>query len=69
MARKACDPIKIFEESEHAEGLDLKALTKKAKDEVKRALEFADASPPPPPSLAAELEYPDPNGQVDYYER
>ena len=68
-ARKECDPITIFEQSAHAEGLDLKALTKKAKDEVKRALDFADASPPPPPSLAAELEYPDPNGQVDYSQR
>ena len=68
-ARKECDPITIFEQSAHAQGLDLQALTKKAKDEVKRALDFADASPPPPPSLAAELEYPDPNGQVDYSQR
>lgn len=68
-ARKECDPITIFEQSEHAKVLDLKALTKKAKDEVQKALDFADASPPPPPSLAAELEYPDPNGQVDYSAR
>ena len=32
---------------------------------MKRALESADASPPPPANLAAELEYPDPSGAVD----
>merc|ERR1719261_1758932 len=68
-ARAECDPIKIFEQSSDAGRVDLKAETKKAQEEVKRALEFADASPPPPANLAAELEYPDPSGAVDYAAR
>ena len=36
---------------------------------VRAALDYANASPPPPASLAAQLEYPDPTGQVDYSTR
>jgi 2-oxoisovalerate dehydrogenase E1 component len=36
---------------------------------VGKALEFAHASPPPPPTLAAQLEYPDLSGTVDYAAR
>ena len=68
-ARAECDPIKIFEESADAKRIDLGAQTAKAKEEVQRALAFADASPPPPANLAAELEYPDPSGKVDYAAR
>ena len=68
-ARAACDPIKIFEGSADAERVDLAGCTAAAKEEVRKALEFANASPPPPPTLAAELEYPDPTGVVDYSAR
>ena len=68
-ARAACDPIKIFEESADAARVDLAACTAKAKEEVRKALEFANASPPPPKDLAAQLEYPDPTGSVDYSKR
>ena len=68
-ARAACDPIKIFEESADAARVDVEGCTGRAKEEVRRALEFANASPPPPPTLAAELEYPDPTGAVDYSQR
>ena len=68
-ARAECDPIKIFEGSADAKRIDLAAQTAKAKEEVQRALAFADASPPPPANLAAELEYPDPSGKVDYAAR
>jgi pyruvate/2-oxoglutarate/acetoin dehydrogenase E1 component len=68
-ARAACDPIKIFEESSDAARVDVEGCTKRAKEEVRKALEFANASPPPPPTLAAELEYPDPTGTVDYSKR
>lgn len=68
-ARAACDPIKIFEESSDAARVDVEGCTKRAKEEVRKALEFANASPPPPPTLAAELEYPDATGTVDYSKR
>lgn len=68
-ARAACDPIKIFEESADAARVDLAACTAKAREEVRKALEFANASPPPPKDLAAQLEYPDPTGSVDYSKR
>jgi len=68
-ARAECDPIKIFESSADAARVDLKNETAKAKLEVQRALDFANNSPPPPPGLAAELEYPDPSGKVDYSAR
>ena len=48
-ARAACDPIKIFEESADAARVDVEGCTARAKEEVRRALEFANASPPPPP--------------------
>ena len=68
-ARAECDPIKIFESSADAQRVDMKNETTKAKLEVQRALDFANNSPPPPPGLAAELEYPDPSGKVDYSKR
>jgi len=64
-ARAECDPIKLFEASEQAAGLDLKALSDTAKAEVKRAVEFAKASEPPPMELAKQLEFPEPSG-TDY---
>ena len=64
-ARAECDPIKLFEASEQAAGLDLKALSDTAKAEVKRAVDFAKASEPPPMELAKQLEFPEPSG-TDY---
>jgi len=58
-ARAEADPIKIFEKTPVAERIDLASATATAKAEVKRALEFAKASDPPPASLAKELEFPD----------
>jgi len=58
-ARAEADPIKIFEATAAAEGLDLAGASAKAKEEVKKSLEFAKASEPPPASLAKELEFPD----------
>lgn len=58
-ARAECDPIKIFEASADAEGLDLGSATKAVKARVKQSLDFARDSPPPPRDLAKELEYPD----------
>lgn len=62
-ARAEADPIVIFEES-IAPSLkiteaDLEACRAEAKAKVKAAVEFADASAPPPASLAKQLEYPD----------
>jgi len=68
-ARMEADPITIFEESADAKRVDMQACKDKAKLEVQAALDFANASPPPPASLAAQLEYPDPNGMVDYSKR
>jgi len=59
-ARTECDPIKLFEMTEGATGLDLAGATVKAKEKVKAALDFAKASDAPPASLAKELEFPDP---------
>jgi TPP-dependent pyruvate/acetoin dehydrogenase alpha subunit/pyruvate/2-oxoglutarate/acetoin dehydrogenase E1 component len=64
-ARAECDPLKIFEASDLSEGLDLKALSDTAKAEVKRAVEFAKNSDPPPMELAKQLEFPEPSG-FDY---
>ncbi|EEH51580.1 uncharacterized protein MICPUCDRAFT_23282, partial [Micromonas pusilla CCMP1545] len=47
-ARATCDPIKIFEESDDAKKVDQKAALARARDEVAKALAFANASPPPP---------------------
>jgi len=58
-ARAECDPIKLFEASEAAEGLDLESATKKVKAQVKAALDFARDSAPPPAELVKELEFPD----------
>merc|ERR1719261_1296033 len=58
-ARAEADPIKLFEATSAAEGLKLDEATARAKAEVKRAVEFAKASEPPPASLAKELEFPD----------
>jgi len=58
-ARAECDPIKLFEASEYAEGLDLDTVTKAVKTQVKGCLDFAKKSEPPPASLAKELEFPD----------
>jgi len=67
-ARAECDPIKLFEATPPAEGLDLPSATASAKAAVKSAIEFAKASEPPPASLAKELEFPDPAG-TDYNSR
>lgn len=48
-ARAACDPIKIFEESADVTRVDVEGCTSRAKEEVRKALEFANASPPPSP--------------------
>ena len=58
-ARAEADPIKIFDATDIASKLPLDEATARAKAEVKRALDFAKASDPPPASLAKELEYPD----------
>lgn len=68
-ARAECDPIKIFETSSDVTRVDVGGCTARAKEEVRKALEFANASPPPPPTLAAFLEYPDLSGAVDYSQR
>merc|ERR1719310_431956 len=61
-ARAEADPIKLFESSPLAaiiaEG-ELEAANKRSKAEVKRAIDFAKASEPPPADLAKELEFPD----------
>ena len=49
--------------------VDTKACTAVARARIKSALAFANASPPPPETLAKELEYPDPTGAVDYSKR
>jgi len=67
-ARSECDPIKIFEASDGAAGIDLDSCTARAKAVVKEAVEFSKASEPPPASLAKELEFPDPAG-TDYNAR
>ena len=64
-ARQECDPIKIFEATSNAEGIDLKALSDSAKADVKAAVEFAKNSDPPPMELAKQLEFPEPSG-TDY---
>lgn len=59
-ARKEADPIKIFLAGESAKRIDLDACNAKAAEIVKNAVDFAENSPDPPPTLAADLEYPDP---------
>ena len=58
-ARAECDPIKLFESSPAAEGLALDEASARAKEEVKRSIDFAKASDPPPRELAKQLEFPD----------
>eukprot|EP00614_Pseudopedinella_elastica_P011746 CAMPEP_0172592566 /NCGR_PEP_ID=MMETSP1068-20121228/11560_1 /TAXON_ID=35684 /ORGANISM="Pseudopedinella elastica, Strain CCMP716" /LENGTH=803 /DNA_ID=CAMNT_0013389615 /DNA_START=67 /DNA_END=2478 /DNA_ORIENTATION=- len=62
-ARAEADPIATFEEHALANGLatqeDLKEIQARVKKQVKASVDFASASPPPPASLAKELEYPD----------
>ncbi|CAN0070055.1 unnamed protein product [Ectocarpus sp. 6 AP-2014] len=61
-ARATQDPLTIYESEALEFGItkeELDAAKKRAGATVKAAVEFADASPPPPASLAKELEYPD----------
>ncbi|KAG5175793.1 pyruvate dehydrogenase [Tribonema minus] len=62
-ARAEMDPIALFEKRCATEGIataeELKAVSDRAKAEVKASVDFSLASPPPPRSLAKELEYPD----------
>eukprot|EP00904_Undaria_pinnatifida_P006268 jgi/Undpi1/2771/HiC_scaffold_14.g06148.m1 len=62
-ARATQDPIVIFETESLDAGTftkeELDGAKKKAAAAVKVAVEYADASPPPPADLAKELEYPD----------
>lgn len=68
-ARAELDPIKIFENEMLQRKVfhedELEALRKKSTASVKATVEFATKSPPPPKSLAKELEYPDAPG-TDY---
>ena len=64
-ARAECDPIKIFETVPEAAGLDFDGASARAKEEVKRSLDFAKASEAPPSELAKQLEFPDP-ANTDY---
>eukprot|EP00965_Chrysotila_dentata_P155577 5140397-Pleurochrysis_carterae.AAC.1 len=67
-ARAEADPIKIFEASDDAAGLDLASATKNVKASVKQSLDFAKNSVPPPRELAKELEFPD-KPDTDYNSR
>lgn len=71
-ARAEADPIKLFESealaSKEFTQEELDASRNKMNDIVKKSIEFATKSPPPPKDLAKELEYPDvPN--TDYNTR
>lgn len=71
-ARAEADPIKIFEAYATESGIlteaELEELKKSAAATVKQSIDFATKSPPPPATLAKELEYPDaPN--TDYNAR
>eukprot|EP00854_Cymbomonas_tetramitiformis_P011700 gene11700-13815_t len=68
-ARANVDPIKLFEAHMHAERAsgheavsdnDMAACRDRAAGIVKEAVKFAKESPPPPPELAKELEFPHP---------
>lgn len=67
-ARAEADPIKLFEASFFAAGMDFTPGRAFAKAEVKRALDFARASDPPPAELAKELEFVD-DPDTDYNQR
>merc|ERR1712087_374107 len=58
-ARQECDPIKLFEATPEAKALDLESAVKAVKASVKKSLDFAKASAPPPRELAKELEFHD----------
>lgn len=71
-ARAEADPIKIFEQSALTRGLftehELEKMRTQSLAQVKACVDFATKSPPPPKSLAKELEYPDPPN-TDYNKR
>lgn len=71
-ARAEQDPIKAFEQEFTANGIfteeELKAAKKEVTADVKKAVQFADASPMPPVELAKELEFPD-KPDTDYNTR
>jgi TPP-dependent pyruvate/acetoin dehydrogenase alpha subunit/pyruvate/2-oxoglutarate/acetoin dehydrogenase E1 component len=62
-ARRAQDPIKVFETKYIDNGVftedELKEARKEVLADVKESVEFADKSPMPPVELAKELEFPD----------
>mmetsp|Transcript_20399 Transcript_20399/g.26454 ORF Transcript_20399/g.26454 Transcript_20399/m.26454 type:complete len:785 (-) Transcript_20399:426-2780(-) len=59
-ARIACDPLSLFEDNFDLDKDMLNEVKQKVKLRVQAAVNFAKQSPPPPPDLAKELEYPDP---------
>jgi TPP-dependent pyruvate/acetoin dehydrogenase alpha subunit/pyruvate/2-oxoglutarate/acetoin dehydrogenase E1 component len=71
-ARAEMDPIKLFEDWAAQSGSftsdDLTAIKKEEQVKVKSYVKFATDSPPPPASLAKELEYPD-KPDTDYNTR
>ena len=70
-ARAEADPIKIFEASAAKFGITEAQLEKHknvANDIVKKSVEFATNSPPPPRELAKQLEFPD-APDTDYNKR
>ncbi len=70
-ARAEADPIKIFEASAEKLGITEAQLEKHkniANDIVKKSVEFATNSPPPPRELAKQLEFPD-APDTDYNKR
>jgi len=71
-ARAEADPIKIFEDYALGNKLftedELDAAKKRMAAVVKESVDFSVASPPPPASLAKELEYPD-KADTDYNKR
>ena len=58
-ARAEADPIKLFEDSGVVSAAELEVCKEDAKTIVKKSIDFATKSEPPPRSLAKELEYPD----------
>jgi TPP-dependent pyruvate/acetoin dehydrogenase alpha subunit/pyruvate/2-oxoglutarate/acetoin dehydrogenase E1 component len=67
-ARANADPIKILEATGIFSTEDMDAVNDRVKAKVKEAVDFANASPKPPASLAKELEFPDAAG-TDYNTR
>jgi len=58
-ARAEADPIKIFEDTGVLAEDEMEAVKADVKAEIKRIMDFAKASEPPPRELAKELEFPD----------